>query len=330
MNGNNNRRAIIVSIFALVGLAILVVTIFTLGGQKKTFKNTITVKAIFDDVNGLQKGNNIWFSGVKVGTIRKVFIRGNAQVEVDMGIDEASTQFIRRDAKAKVSTDGLIGNKIIVITGGSSSAPQVEAGDFLGIEKQVSPEQMLGTLSQSNKNLLEVTGNFKLISENMLQGKGTAGKLLSNDELINQLTAAANNIHAASAGFRQLASGLNTYVAKMNTKGSPANELVSDTVIFARLRSTVQHFEEASQQSKAVVKKLDSAASTVNHSVNSSNNPVGLLLHDSAAAKNLSVILQNLNSGTKKLDEDLEALQHNFLFRGFFKRKAKEKEKVGK
>lgn len=67
----SGKRPIIVGIFIFLGLAIFIAAILTLGSQHKTFKKSITVKAVFDDVNGLQKGNNIWFSGVKIGTIKK-------------------------------------------------------------------------------------------------------------------------------------------------------------------------------------------------------------------------------------------------------------------
>ena len=68
MRSTKNSRAFIVGIFIFLGLAIFVLTVLTLGGQQKTFQKSITVKAVFDDINGLQKGNNIWFSGVKIGT----------------------------------------------------------------------------------------------------------------------------------------------------------------------------------------------------------------------------------------------------------------------
>ena len=115
MRPTNNRRAVVVGIFILIGLAIFILTILTLGSQKKTFERSITVTSFFDNVNGLQKGNNVWFSGVKVGTIDKVTLTGKGQVKVDMNIEKHSRQFIRKDAKAKISTDGLIGNKIIEI-----------------------------------------------------------------------------------------------------------------------------------------------------------------------------------------------------------------------
>src|SRR4051812_45975760 len=98
MKSSKNSRAVIVGIFILLGLAIFVVTILTLGGQQKTFQKSITIRAVFDDVNGLQKGNNIWFSGVKIGTVKKVSFYGTSQVEVDMNIDQAAREYIRKNA----------------------------------------------------------------------------------------------------------------------------------------------------------------------------------------------------------------------------------------
>ena len=131
MKSTGSTRAIIVGIFIFLGLAIFIITILTLGSQHKTFEKSITVKTFFDNVNGLQKGNNVWFSGVKVGTIRKVNLKENGKVEVEMSIEEKSVKFIPKDVKAKLSSDGLIGNKIIEIYGGTPTGAKIEAGDIV-------------------------------------------------------------------------------------------------------------------------------------------------------------------------------------------------------
>ena len=123
-------RPVIVGIFILLGLAILIITIFTLGGQKKTFVKSFTINAVFNDVGGLMKGGNIWFSGVKVGTVKKISFTGNSQVLVSMSIENAVQSHIHKDAKAKLGSDGLIGNKIVIIYGGEASTHQVEKNDF--------------------------------------------------------------------------------------------------------------------------------------------------------------------------------------------------------
>ena len=327
MKATNSKRAIIVGIFILIGIIILMVTVFTLGGQKKTFSNGIPVRAIFDNVNGLQAGNNIWFSGVKVGAVRKLQLISGARVEVDMNIDQKSRDFIRTDAKVKIGSDGLIGNKIIIIYGGSKAAPAVKPNDILQNESALGTDEVMNTLQENNKNLLAITSDFKLISQRLANGEGTVGKLLSNDDLMNQLQSTAVTLQKASANIQLLTSNVADYSAKLQTKGVLANDLVSDTSLFKSLKSTAEQIRQASNNANALTNNLKA----VTEKINDSTNTVGVLLHDQQAADNLKATVENLQSGTQKFNENMEALQHNFLFRGFFRKKAKrEKEQQKK
>lgn len=202
MKAAQNKRVIIVGIFIFLGILIFISGILVLGGQKKTFKKTITMKAIFNDVNGLLDGNNIWFSGVKIGTVKKIQLTDSARVEVEMKIDEESQHLIRKDAKAKIASDGLIGNRIIVIYGGTYTMPAVKSGDTLWVEKPLNTESMMNTLHESNNNLLAITGNLKLISERLAEGQGTIGKLLVNDTLADHLQYTVGTLQEASGHIR--------------------------------------------------------------------------------------------------------------------------------
>src|SRR3954470_9795746 len=122
MKSTKNSRAVLVGVFIFVGLVIFIVGVLTLGGQHKTFSNTIDVKAEFDDVNGLQPGSNVWLAGVKVGSVTTLNFNPRGKVDVALSIDEESREYIHKNTLAKVGSDGLIGNKIIVLYGGSSQA----------------------------------------------------------------------------------------------------------------------------------------------------------------------------------------------------------------
>src|SRR3990170_4416542 len=163
----NNKKAITVGIFIFLGLLILVAGVLTLGGQKNSFQKKITVRAIFDDVGGLQTGNNVWFSGVKIGTVKKMTFHGGSQVEVIMSIEEKNQQYIRKNAKAKISSEGFIGNKLVVIYGGTMQSPSVEDNDALGVEKAASTDEMMATLQENNKNLLDITTSFKTVAKRL-------------------------------------------------------------------------------------------------------------------------------------------------------------------
>ncbi len=323
MRSNGNRRAIIVGIFIFLGVAIFIWTVLTLGSQKNTFEKSINVKAYFQNVNGLQKGNNIWFSGVKVGTIENVSLIGNNKVEVDMNIDEKSVPYIHKNAKAKLSSDGLIGNKIIEIYGGTSQVPPLENGDVLNNVELLSTDAMMATLSKNNDNLLSITDNFKVISNKMAEGQGSIGKLLTDETFANELDKTIITLKVTSLNLQKLTANVSNYTSRLNDSGTLANDLVSDTLIFSKLRSTVSQLQEVASKSTEIINSLQGAVNTVTEGLKNPNAPAGMLLGDEKTAAGLKSTMQNLHSASIKLNDDLEAVQHNFLLRGFFKKKAK-------
>lgn len=328
MNSSKNKRPIIVGIFIFIGLGILLLAIFTLGGQKKTFVSTFTINAIFDDVEGLQAGGNIWFSGVKVGTVKKITFYGNTQVQVIMNIDREAESHIHQGAKAKIGSDGLIGNKIIVIYGGDARKPQIEKGDFLSVEHTQTTEAMMTTLQANNKNLLEITNDFKSISNKLNQGKGSLGILLNDPTLalklmktVDKMETTVSNFNDASLETKGALTNLHLFSQKLNTQGSSINSFVTDTSIYKNMKNASVHLRNASLS----VEKFSKNAQAMGKRLGQKDNVLGLLLNDSLSASLLKKTFKNAETSSQKLDEDLEAIQHNFLLRGFFRKKEKAK-----
>jgi len=316
-----NRKAIIVGVFLSLGLVIFILGVFTLGGQQKSFDKSIHISSVFDDVAGLKKGNDIWFSGVKVGTISSIKFVGISQVNVLMKVDQNTQQYIHRNSGVRISSDGLIGNKIIVIDGGSPQAPVVQDGDVLQAEKLLSTDDMLKTLQQNNQNLLAITTDFKLLSHKILQGKGTVGALLADSTMGVQLRNSMRNLEAATASAARLATQLNQFSNKMNTKGGLADKLLTDTATFNRIKGAVTQLQQAAANAAVLTNNLNKAS----NKLNSTDNTLGVLLNDPKGAAQVQSTLNNLQQSSIKLNEDLEAAQSNFLLKGFFKKKAKAK-----
>lgn len=326
MSTIKNNRPVIVGIFILLGLAILVVTIFTLGGQKKTFVKSVTINAVFKDVGGLIKGGNVWFSGVKVGTVKNISFYGNSQVQIIMSIEKDVQSHIHKNAFAKIGSDGLIGNKIIIIYGGDSTAPAIEKNDFLQVEPALSTDDMLATLQANNKNLLEITKDFKSISKKIDSGNGTLATLLNDPEMaiklnstIDNLKATALNFKAASMTGKHALSNLQDFSRKINKPGNSINDLATDTVLYESIKGTLSQLEKATD----AVAKFTGNLKAASEKLNQKDNIAGVLINDSSAAASVKVTLKNLETSSEKLDANLEALQHNFLLRGFFRKKAK-------
>ena len=322
MQVTDDRRKAVVGLFILVGLVIFIVAIFTLGSQKKVFVKSISVNVVFDDIEGLKTGNNVWYSGVKVGTIKKIQFFGSSQVQVFMNIEEETHRYIHKDAKASISSDGLIGNKIIVLTSGSSSFPFVEDGDRLQVDKTLSTDEIMKTLQVNNKNLVDITSNFKLLAKNLVDGKGTAGALLADEQIAENFKTMVVNLRNTTASANKMALELNEFTHTLNTKGGLADKLMTDTAVFARLQRSVNELQKTAQSASALTENLNLASSKLTKS----DNAAGLLLNDQKTADQVRAIMQNLETSSKKLDENMEALQSNFLLRGFFRKKAREAE----
>jgi len=316
-----NRRAITVGIFLAVGLLIFILGVFVLGGQSKSFSKSIHISAVFDDVAGLKKGNNVWFSGVKVGTISDMHFIGPHEVEVKMSVDENSRQYIHRNAQVHIGSDGLIGNKIIVIDGGSPQAPIIEDKDVLQAAKLTSTDDIMKTLQQNNENLLAITGDFKLLSHKILQGKGTVGTLMADSLMAVQLKASMKNLQAATASAAIMAANMSKFSNKLGTKGGLADKLFTDTATFNKISAAVAQLKSAADNANTLTSNLAKAS----NKLNTDDNVLGVLLNDQQKAAQVKTTIDNLQASTIKLNDDLEAAQHNFLLRGFFKKREKAK-----
>ncbi|RCH56598.1 MCE family protein [Mucilaginibacter hurinus] len=319
MDASERKKAVFVGIFIALGLLIFVVGVLTLGNSQKAFVKSIHIRSRFSDVNGLKKGGNVWFSGVKVGTIKEISFAGMSQVDVVMNIDAKVQEFIHRNAGVRISSDGFIGNKIIVIDGGTPNAPVVQDGDFLQSEKLLSTEDMMATLQQNNQNLLAITKDFKQLSHQILQGQGTVGALLADSTMAVQLRNAMRNLEATTKSASNMAVQLNQFSQKMNTKGGFADNLLTDTVTFNRIRGAVTQLQQAAANASTLTNNLNKASDKLNRT----DNALGILLNDGKSATKVQSTINNLEESSVKLNDNLEALQHNFLLRGFFKKREK-------
>lgn len=321
MNPTPQRQAVVVGLFVTLALLILAGGILTIGDLNDTFTRKVVARAVFDEVSGLKAGDAIWFSGLKVGTVKKLTFTGDSKVEALLNLDAEATPFIHKDSLAKLGSDGLIGNRIVVIYDGTAEAGPVKDGDELKIGTTVSTEEIMTMLQTNNKNLLAITTDLKGITAKISAGEGTVGKLLTDDSLYTNVTDAVETLKVASTNARQMTASLATFSAKLNKPGTLFNDLATDHTTYASLTATVDNLGRVGERAGGVV---DSLARTVDDTTT----PVGVLLHDREAGTDLHTTLDNLTRSTVLLNDDLEALQHNFLFRGFFKKRAKEAAKA--
>jgi phospholipid/cholesterol/gamma-HCH transport system substrate-binding protein len=318
---NAVKRNVMVGIFVLLGLAILAGGILAVGNIHSTFVPKIRVSTSFPDVNGLQPGNNVWFSGLKVGTVDNLEFVGESQVRVSLKIDKNTQRFVHKDAMAKLSSDGLIGNKIVVITSGTPGTPSIEDGDVLRTSQEPSTDDMMVMLQESNQDLKSITSDLKAISSQIASGQGTIGRLLYDDAMADSLSTTTASLAEASQNAGKTTAALSNYTSNLNKPGNLLHDLAHDKNVYPSIAKTTEGLAAASEDAAAAAKSLRAATTDP-------TSPAGVLLADPAAGEDLKATLANLETSSEKLDENMEAMQHNFLLRRFFKKKAKEEKKA--
>lgn len=316
---NDNKRSVTVGIFVLIGIAILVVGILTLGAQQKAFVKSIRVTSVFDDVGGLQTGNNVWFSGVKIGTVKKINFYGESQVEIEMNIEASAKEYIKKNSKATISSDGLIGNKIIVIYGGSGSGPAIEDGDKLTAEMPLDTDKMMETLQVNNNNLVSITEDLKILTHKISSGEGIVGAVLTDSTLVKTFKATMQSLERTAANSNRMTAELAKFSNGLNQKGGFVDKMLNDTTLFASLKTTAAQLETTTAEASDAAQNF----SNVSENLSDTDNAIGMLLNDKEFADYLKSTMSSLDTGTVRMNETLEALRYHWFFRKSFRKRDK-------
>lgn len=316
---NENKRSVKVGIFVLIGIIILVVGILTLGAQQKAFVNSIRVTSVFDDVGGLQTGNNVWFSGVKIGTVKEINFYGDSQVEIEMNIESSSKDYIKKNAKATISSDGFIGNKIIVIYGGSGQGPSIEDGDKLAAEMPLDTDKMMETLQVNNNNLVSITEDLKILTHKLSSGEGIVGAVLTDSTLVKTFKATLQNLESTAANSNRMTAELAKFSNGLNQKGGFVDKMLNDTTLFESLKATAESLENTSSEASDAAQNFNK----VSENLNKTDNAIGMLLNDEEFASYLKSTMSSLDTGTVRMNETLEALRYHWFFRKSFRKRDK-------
>ena len=201
METHTQKFKVRLGLFVAVGLAIFVLAIFIIGKQKNLFNPVFTVNSTFYSVSGLQVGNNVRFSGINVGTVDNIAIINDSTVKVFMMIRKEVQQFIKSDCKAAIGSEGLIGDKLIIITQGSTDAPLVREGQQLESEEPIEMDAIMASLKVTADNAAVISYQLAEIMIKVNSGTGTLGRLIRDSTIAGNLNQTMVNLKNSSKGL---------------------------------------------------------------------------------------------------------------------------------
>jgi len=291
-------------IFVFIGLILIIAAIFLIGNKESMFSSTFTVKAYFNNIEGLRKGAQVRFSGIDVGSVKSIQIVNDSlgQVQVVLKLTADVQKYLRGDAKATIETEGLVGNKVVTLVPGTQSGGGMYDGAIiqginpLGFSAII--EETKGTLHYTR----EMTKNLSEIVAKVNEGEGTVGRLINDESLYNSTTSL---VRSADKSFSSISQ-------KLDTVSVVANSLLTGV--------------------QSIIKNVDQMVTNVDGVVSDVKNGKGLLGQfimdksglDTGFAKvvgDLVKITEHTKAGAEKFEENMEALKRNWLFKNYFEQR---------
>jgi phospholipid/cholesterol/gamma-HCH transport system substrate-binding protein len=197
--GNNIK----LGIFVTISIALFIAAIYLIGKKQQLFGSTYQISGIFKDVNGLQIGNNVRFCGINVGIIKDIQLVTDSTAKVDMTIDEKTREFMKKNSKAIIGSDGLMGGKILLIIPGTANDKAIEDNDTIATAQPVNMEDIMFKLKVTSDHSAALTEDLAAIVHNVRSGNGTVGKLFMDNAFAGKLDKTLVNIKDGAGGFKQ-------------------------------------------------------------------------------------------------------------------------------
>ncbi len=353
MDAHTQKYKIKLGLFIIGGLALFMLAIFIIGKQKNLFNPVFTLTSTFSNVSGLQVGNNIRFSGINVGTVENIIQINDTTVRVDLMLKKDVWQFIKSDCKVTLGSEGIIGDKIIIIMPGSTDAPLAIEGQRLKTIETIETNAIMARLDATTANAENISKQISEITDNINGGNGTLSRLILDRKLAEDLSQTISNLNLFSNGLKgsdvvmaslKVTASNAEYIShqlaeitnKINKGDGTLGRLIQDSTIAENLNQSILNFKRASEGltgTDTMMAKLNVTASNAQvlskqltemmQKINKGNGTLGRLIRDTTFAENLNQTMINLRSSSKGLDENMNAAKHNFLFRGYFEKKAK-------
>lgn len=310
-------------IFVTLGVLIFTVAVYLIGQKQHMFSETFEIAAHFNNVNGLQRGNNVRFSGIDAGSVTEVNFLNDSVIEVRMRIKESLRQHIKKNALASIGTDGLMGNMIVNISPGKGQALPVENNSLIQSYSRIKTEDILNTLNVTNDNAAMLTHDLLDITQQIKTGKGTVSSILYDTMLRNEVMLTVKNLRLTAQKTHELVLELNTLTSEINQGRGTIDWLLNDTLTAYQVKNTLTKLQETGTKLQAVSDSIN----VVLHNMQQGKGALPLLVYDTAVAEDVRQSIHNIKEGTASFTENMEALKRSMFLRKYFTEQEKEKKK---
>jgi phospholipid/cholesterol/gamma-HCH transport system substrate-binding protein len=218
--------------FILAGLLVFFAIIYLLGAQARYFERKYDLTAEFTEVGGLIEGATVRLAGVQIGRVSAVVLpeQPGGKVRVTLTIARRYSERIRRDSEAHIATQGLLGDKIVEISLGSTAAPALQPGETVASREPFEMQQMFKAGVETMQTVKELAASLKgtaarvdRIAKEVETGKGLVHALVYDEpESLHRLNAILGRTQQLLARAEQSDSAVGVLLSPESGKSARA------------------------------------------------------------------------------------------------------------
>jgi len=295
-----------VGVFVLGGLVLFAVGLFMIGDRQMAFAKKFTVYTEFTRITGLQPGAVVRVLGAKAGTITQILPPNmpSEKFRVKLELAETLHQLVRTDSIATIETEGLVGGSYLgIATGTDAAQPVPPESTIAGKEPfEISDlmQQMGDTITKVNATIDEMKGDVQSAVVAVADTMGNANALITDvSGDVKMMAASGARISGDAAA---IAEGIR------NGKGL-IGKLMTDDELYRRATTIARQTEELTANARQVL----AVAKDTLETFQSKDGPV------QGMTANVKQTMDGARAAMTGFAENMDALKHNFLVRGFFK-----------
>lgn len=294
-----------VGAFVLGTLLLFGVAVFMIGDRQMAFTRRFELYTEFAKVTGLQPGAIVRVSGARAGEVTE--IRPPSQpagkFRVRMQVTEELHQLVRTDSVASIETEGLVGGSFLSISAGSAAAAQAAALSTLAGQE---PFELADLLQQMNATVVKVNTTIDEMRGEVEQTiVGVRETVQKTNDLVTSISGDVKTM--ASSGAR-VSADISSMTTSVRQGQGTLGKLFTDDELYGHMKQVVANADSMTSDAKAVIAQ---ARETLTGLKGAEGPVVGL-------AGNLRQTLDDARSAMSGFAENMDALRHNFLLRGFF------------
>jgi phospholipid/cholesterol/gamma-HCH transport system substrate-binding protein len=271
------------------------------------FGEKYTLYGTFRNVGGLQPGNLVRFNGINVGTVESINFTNDTSVTVALRVQARVKHYIKRDAIAGIGSDGLMGDKMVIISPGAGNAIPLVDGSYIHTKNPMDLEKSIAKFNKVIENATEITNTAAGITRQISSGKGSIGRLLYDEKLARGLEKTVDAAHGAAEEMHSTVSAVHNTVNAVRGTVDAARGTVD------AMRRTVDKVHDAIDTAQLTLKAAQRGA-------NGFADNMDIIKH---ALDTAGLAFKAAHRGAEGFADNMDAVKHTIILRGYFKKKAR-------